>query len=88
MTEGERSVLGLPIDTDRVGRGEFLIALVLSVPPGIGMVGFLSRLLGVPLSTQAVLGGFVTTLVLFSLVMLLVVTGEPDEDVIEGRNGD
>jgi predicted transporter len=60
-------------------RRELLLALVLSVPPGVGMTGFVGFLREELLSVTAIAVGFLVWVVLFSLILGGVVVGEPTD---------
>lgn len=56
-------------------------ALVFSVPPGVGIVGFAAYVIGRSfLDPLAVAAGAATTLVIFSVVAFAVSSGSADED--------
>lgn len=70
-----------------LGREELGFALLLSVPPGVGITGFAAAVLeGGAVTPLAVAAGFVTWLALFVLVVGSVVIGPDDPpEAAEGR---
>ena len=56
-------------------------ALLLSVPPGLGVTSFATRVTEQgPIAPLPVAVGFATTVVLFGFVLLVLGTGSPDPD--------
>lgn len=62
---------------DRTGRtNPYPYVALFSIPPGIGMTGFVASATGETLSTVALAAGLVTTLAIAGFVLLAFRTGE------------
>lgn len=74
----------------RPTRGEVAGALLLSVPPGVGVAGLVGFILRTPVSATAALVGALTGAAVFAVLMAGVTVGDPDRTgfrLPEDRNG-
>ncbi len=56
-------------------------ALLLSIPPGLGVTGFATHAIGEgPVAPMAIVAGVLVTVVVFALVVGGVAVGSPDPD--------
>jgi len=62
----------------RPTRGEVGTALLLSIPPGVGIAGLVGFILRTPLSVPAIVVGVLAAGTLFALLIVGVAVGEPD----------